>query len=280
MSAVEREPLELGPSVSEWRPALGQGCGLIASAGYALLLVGSLAALLIAALPLDVERLLHDRQLWHALRLSLSSATISTALAVVMAIPCSRWLARGGFRGRAAVELLLELPLLVSPAVLGFGLLALCLTPPGRAADEAVRSVTAALFPEPLRIAYDAPAIVLAQFLIGAAIATSCLRAAGGGQGAELPHGRPRAAGRDILRAAVLTWARTAGEFGPVLIAADAIALKTEVLPTRLYVDVRSGQLQSAAVAALLLVLLSLLAHAVLRRLGGRPSVQIQECGP
>jgi ABC-type sulfate transport system permease component len=70
------------------------------------------------------------------------------------------------------------------------------------------------------------------------------------------------------------------GEFGPVLIAADAIALKTEVLPTRLYVGVQAGQLQAAGLAALLLVLLSLLAHGVLRRLGGRPSVQIQECEP
>ena len=275
MDAVERKPLELGRSADRWRPALGDGCGLIASCGYALLVVGSLAALLVAALPLNVERLLSDRQLWHSLRLSLVSATISTALALAMAIPCSRWLARGPFRGRAAVELLLELPLLVSPVVLGFGLLAFCLTPPGRAADEAIRSVTAALFPDALRIAYDAPAIVLAQYVIGAAIATSCLRAACGRQESARRHGQLRAASRDILRAAVLTWARAAGEFGPVLIAADAIALKTEVLPTRVYVEVRSGQLQSAAVAALLLVLLSLLAHGALRRLGGRPSVQI-----
>ena len=278
MDAVERKTLEHEQS-GGWRPAVGHGCELIASAGYALLVVGLLAALLVAALPLDVASLLRDRQLWHSLRLSLISATISTVLAVAMAIPCSRWLARDRFPGRAAIELLFELPLLVSPVVLGFGLLALCLTPPGRAADEAVRSVTAALLPDALRIAYDTPAILLAQFVIGAAIATSCLRAACGSQ-ASPARGRSRTASRDILRTAVLTWARAVGEFGPVLIAADAIALKTEILPTRLYVELKAGQLQAAAVAALLLVLLSLLAHGVLRRLGGRPSVQIQECEP
>jgi molybdate transport system permease protein len=60
----------------------------------------------------------------EALRLSLETSVIAMLLIVVIGTPAAYLLARRRFRGRAAVLTLIELPLIVPPAVAGLALLA------------------------------------------------------------------------------------------------------------------------------------------------------------
>jgi molybdate transport system permease protein len=60
----------------------------------------------------------------EALRLSLETSVIAMLLIVVVGTPAAYLLARRRFRGRAAVLTLIELPLIVPPAVAGLALLA------------------------------------------------------------------------------------------------------------------------------------------------------------
>src|ERR1700688_448430 len=69
----------------------------------------------------------------EALLLTLRLALSTTALLLVIALPLAWWITRGG-RGRAMVQALVALPLVLPPTVLGFYLLVALgpLTPVGR----------------------------------------------------------------------------------------------------------------------------------------------------
>jgi molybdate transport system permease protein len=60
-----------------------------------------------------------------ALRLSLVTASISLAIAVIVGTPVAYWLAHYNFRGKNMVDTLIDLPLVLPPAASGFALLLL-----------------------------------------------------------------------------------------------------------------------------------------------------------
>jgi molybdate/tungstate transport system permease protein len=70
-----------------------------------------------------VLRALVDREVLQSLLLTVIGATVATALAVVGGTPLAYVLARTPFRGRAVVEALLELPLVIPHPVIGMALL-------------------------------------------------------------------------------------------------------------------------------------------------------------
>ena len=70
-----------------------------------------------------VLRALADREVLQSLLLTVTAATVATALAVAGGTPLAYLLARTPFRGRAVVEALLELPLVIPHPVIGMALL-------------------------------------------------------------------------------------------------------------------------------------------------------------
>src|SRR4051812_26979700 len=74
--------------------------------------------------PLDLVAGLGDESAQEALRLSLVCSTAAVAIIVLVGTPAAYLLATRRFRGRAVVVTLVELPLVLPPAVAGIGLLA------------------------------------------------------------------------------------------------------------------------------------------------------------
>ena len=56
------------------------------------------------------------------------------------------------------------------------------------------------------------------------------------------------------VAAFTLAWARSLGEFGPILIFAGTARMKTEVLSTTVYLNFQFGNLRGAVVASLILI--------------------------
>jgi len=245
-----------------------------ALAGLGGLYVALIAALLIADVAAaDAKRLptlFDDADLRAALFLSLTTAIVSTALAMTLAVPAAYLLSRTQFYGRGSIEFLVDVPPALPPTVIGLSLLILLRTGIGRDVS--------ALIP----IAYEVPGIVLAQVTVGTAVAIRLLRATfdqlsprteriAQSLGASrwfafrtvvLPE-----AARGIVSAATLTWARALGEFGPVLLVAGVTRGKTEVLSTAIYLELSVGKLESALGLALVLVVLAGTVTALVRRL-------------
>jgi molybdate transport system permease protein len=78
------------------------------------------------------------------------------------------------------------------------------------------------------------------------------------------------AARRGMFAAFSIAWARSLGEFGPILVFAGATRKKTEVLPTTVWLELSVGNLEAAIAVSILMVLLAVVVLASVRIAGER----------
>ena len=64
-------------------------------------------------------------------------------------------------------------------------------------------------------------------------------------------------AGRGMVAAGTMAWARALGEFGPVLVFAGAMRGRTEVLSTSIFLEIETGNLAGAAGIALVMIVMA-----------------------
>ncbi len=221
----------------------------------------------------DFARILADANIRYAIRLSLISCTITTILALWVAVPIAYLMSRTDFRGKHVLDGFLDIPLILPPLVVGLCLLILFRQTLLRSLDDR--------FP----IAFHVPAVILAQFTVAAAFAgahAAChVRRTLTSPGTGRPHARlqPRTgllevvlpeARYGLLTAATLAWARSLGEFGPILVFAGATRQRTEVLPTSVYLELTVGNVEGAVAVSLLMIAVALVVLFIVRTFGRR----------
>ena len=242
---------------------------------YAVLLAGILFATGAWASPATYARALESREIRHSVMMSVMSCGLATVLSLWIATPAAYVLSRRNFRGKALVEILLDLPVVMPPLVIGLGLLLLFQTLPGRWVENSLG----------WRFTYTSAGVVLAQFTVACAFAIRSLRASfdeiptrtedvartlGASDGAVFLRVVLPGARRGIYHAAAVAWARSLGEFGPILVFAGATRMKTEVLPTTVFLELSVGNLETAAAVSMVLLLAAAAVLLVLRHLDGK----------
>jgi len=216
---------------------------------------------------------------FEALWLTLRLAGATTAILLAVALPLAWWIASGRGMGRALVQAVVALPLVLPPTVIGFYLLVALgpATAPGRLlvrmlghplafsfAGLLVGSVIYSLpfAVQPLVAGFRSvdPSFLEASSLLGASPLSTFLRI-------TLPLARG-----SVVTAAALSFTHTVGEFGVVLMLGGNIPGRTRTLSISLFDQVQDFQYQQANHTALLLLLLSLVTLIVLytRGAGGR----------
>jgi molybdate transport system permease protein len=264
------------PGPEEWEPRPGSdrafhvGLGILAGV-YVLLLVATLGADVFYTTPGHLWRALQSPEIRHAIRLSLLSCTLTTVLSLWVAVPVGYLMARLHFRGRALVDALLDIPIVLPPLVIGLSLLILFQTAPLRVLER--------FFP----VTYAVPSVILAQFMVACAFAVRTMRA-------TFEHIDPRheqvaltlgcsrseafwrvvlpSARRGVLTAATLAWARALGEFGPILVFSGATRMRTEVLPTTVFLELSVGNIEAAVAVSLLMVIAAVAVLLLIRTRG------------
>ena len=237
---------------------------------FVALIIGLLAGNASFARFEDFTKAFGDETIMAAIRLSLITCTISALLSLLVAVPVGYVLARYRFPGRAIIDAIIDVPIVLPPLVVGISLLVLFQTGVGRSLDQATQSFFSWIgFPGIRGITYEIPAIVLAQFTVAAAFAIRTMRntfeqiddrpelvalTLGARrfrvfQRVALPQAWP-----GTVAAFTLAWARSLGEFGPILIFAGTARMKTEVLSTTVYLNFQFGNLRGAVVASLILI--------------------------
>lgn len=63
---------------------------------------------------------------------------------------------------------------------------------------------------------------------------------------------------RTLISTIVMTWSRALGEFGAVIMVAGTTRLKTEILPTAIYLNMATGDLDLASGISVILIIISL----------------------
>lgn len=242
-------------------------------AAYLLLVVAMLAADATFTSPAAIREALAREELRAAFRLSMVTATASAILSVWFAVPIGYLLSRTRFPGKALVDGMLDIPIVLPPMVVGLSLLILFQTAPGRWLESLVP------------VTYEVPSIVIAQFAVACAFAVRTMRVTfdqldarrervawtlGCSRGQAFWHVVLPEAGRGALTAGMLAWARALGEFGPILVFSGATRMKTEVLPTTVFLELSIGDLESAVAVSLVMVTAAVAVLVVARLFGLR----------
>jgi molybdate transport system permease protein len=244
---------------------------------YVVLIAGMLIADLAFTSADSFWEALRDPQIRYSLRLSLISCSITAILSVWVAVPLGYLLSRFDFRGKTLLDVILDIPIVLPPLVIGLSLLILFATPPGR------------LFQQVLRVTYAVPGVIVAQFAVAAAFAVRTMRVTfdqipvrqeqvaltlGCSRGQAFWFVVLPQAKRGIWTALTLAWARSLGEFGPVLVFAGATRMRTEVLPTTVFLELNIGSLEGAVAVSMLMVLAALVVLLLVRWIGLERAVQ------
>jgi molybdate transport system permease protein len=216
---------------------------------FRLLLAGALAmalafltlpvvAIFVDTSPGDLIASLGDGTSRDALLLSLETTSIAVALIVTVGTPAAWFLATRTFRGKAAVVTLVELPLVMPPAVAGIGLLA-AVGPQGIAGGlvgdslvlqtagvvVALAFVAAPFYLRQAQAAFEAvdPALLEASRTLGAGEARTFARIG-------VPTAMP-----GLAAGLALAWGRALGEFGATLMFAGSFRGVTQTVPLAIY---------------------------------------------
>ena len=196
-----------------------------------------------------------------ALGLSLATTSVSLALAIAFGLPLAFVLARRSFRGKWLVEAIVDLPIVLPPAVAGLALLLVF----GRRGVLAGPMQAAGM-----DIAFTTVAVILAQTFVSAPFFVRSARAGIAGVDRDLEDaarvdGATEArlfrdvtvplAGAVLAGGLVMTWARALGEFGATIMFAGNVEGRTQTLPLVVYGEFQGGDLDATIAAAAILVL-------------------------
>ncbi len=210
-----------------------------------------------------------------ALQLSLLTSSLSTLLAVAAGMPLAYILARWKFHGKTALELLVDLPVVLPPSVAGLALLIAF----GR---QGVFGKY--LVPLGISLPFTTVAVVMAQTFVSAPL---LVRSAKAGfieidpqlEEAAFVEGASELqlfrfvmlplAWRALLTGTILTWTRALGEFGATIMFAGNLIGKTQTMPLAIYLGLERS-LGVALALSVMLVLVSVVLLGVLRRLEKR----------
>jgi len=211
---------------------------------------------------LDAQSLLqslNSNRVMFAIKTSLTAATISTFLALIIAIPAGYGLSRYNFRGKEVVNTLLEFPMVVSPAALGAIILIFFNNPIGLWIEKNIYNFI-----------FSFGGIILAQFVTILGVAVRFIKSAfdevdtaledsakslGASSFYTFWHIVLPLAKRGIVAATILSWAKALGEFGATLTVAGTMAFKSETLPISIYMHLEMADIKTTL--SLILILIS-----------------------
>jgi molybdate transport system permease protein len=252
---------------------LGVPWGRITFLGTALVLILfvalPLAAIILRALPAGPKAWLDPATL-DALRLSLWTASLSAGLAVVVGTPVAYVLARDEFPGKTLLDTLVDLPMVLPPAVAGIALLMAF----GRSGllGPALASIG-------IELPFTTAAVVIAETFVATPF---YVRAAKVGF-ASVDRGLEQMsavlgvstfrtffrvtlplAGPSLFGGLLMTWARALGEFGATIMFAGNFQGRTQTMPLAIYIGLESN-LESALALSVILIVVSFAILAAVR---------------
>lgn len=203
---------------------------------------------------------------WDPVKLSLEIAIVSGFIVLVSGLFLGKWMAKARFKGKAVIETIFLLPLVLPPTVVGFLLLVIFgkQSPVGQCIEW--------VFHQPVIFTWWAAviaAVIVAFPLMYQSAKTGFEGVDRDVEDAARVDGANRVrlflfvsvplALKSIISGGILSFARALGEFGATLMFAGNIPGKTQTTPTAIYVAIDSGNMQLAWLWVLCMVGISFL---------------------
>ncbi|HEY7269818.1 MAG TPA: ABC transporter permease [Dehalococcoidia bacterium] len=224
----------------------------------------------------ELSRNITSSLVLRAMKLSAITSTIALGLAVLFGTPVAYLLARRNFPGKAVVDLLVDLPIVLPPTVAGVALLVAF----GR------RGVLGQHLDRfGIDLAFTTTAVVLAQVFVSAPFYIRSVKAGFEsvstdfeGVAATLGAGPWRVFWRvtlplswpSVVAGAILCWARALSELGATLVFAGNFAGRTQTMPLAIIGVFDAGKSINVAIAlGVILVIAAAVLLALLRLVAG-----------
>jgi sulfate transport system permease protein len=197
-----------------------------------------------------------------SLRLSLMTSSVATACNVVFGLLAAYVLTKYHFRGESALMIIISLPTAIPTAVAGFALLLLW----GRNG-----LVGQFLEQTDVQVMFTTAAIILANIFVTFPLAFGVIKPALENLDTSLEDAAetlgasrwqafryvilPSLRGA-VITGALLTFARSIGEFGSTIMVSGNLPMRTQTAPLYIYAKFNDGQVESAnAIAAVLAII-------------------------
>jgi molybdate transport system permease protein len=222
-------------------------------------------ALFLRISPADLVENVRHPEVLQAIALSLGTTLISTMIIILAGTPLAYSQARGQFRFSRLVDTLIDLPLVLPPAVAGVALLMAF----GR------RGILGGVLDDlGIHIAFTPIAVIIVQVFVAAPfyIKSASLGFSNIDQELEQSAALDGASSPQIFRfltiplswsallgGSVMSWARALGEFGATIIFAGNFPGRTQTMPLAIYIGFELN-LDIAITLSVVLILLSFLA--------------------
>lgn len=251
------------------------------SVGSLVVYVGAILVVVLACVVYagvgNIAAAIFSEELRFSTKLSITTATISTVLSLLIGVPASYALAQYRGRLKTLVDTLLDLPIVMPPIALGVALLVFFsqFPSPSASVDKWLQALG-----KP--VVFEVPAIVIAQFAVVSGYALRILKAAFESQDPRLrevartlglSHWQtflwielPQSA-TSLLAATILLWARAMGEFGATVVLAGATPGKTDVLPIAIFLSLNRAEVDKALAASAVLIIVAITALFLFRQL-------------
>lgn len=274
----------LGEERIKWRPRYRWGnilfnlIILLFILGLFSLIVAAVSSVLGRGIPNSLESL-KLAEVQFSIKLSLLTSALSTFICIIFAIPIAYGLERNKLPYKGIINTIFDIPMALPPLVSGVSLLILFGT------TEFGRMLAA----HGLKFVFTIKGIVLAQFFVNIPYLIRILRSSIAEVNPRLEFvGRTLGCSRlkafykitlpliknGLLAGIVITWSRSLGEFGAVLMLAGATRMKTETLPINVFLNMSTGELNTSMVVASIMIIISLISLFIFETLDAkRPKI-------
>jgi molybdate transport system permease protein len=248
---------------------------IASTALFLMIILLPIAAIFLSVTPSELLSRLTTPTVLDSLRLSLLASTVATAIILVLATPLSYLLARHRFRGKWFIDAIVDLPMVLPPAVAGLALL-LAFAPRG-IIGSILRSYG-------IILPGSFWAVVLAEVFVGSPFYIRSSKAAFAEVNQRLIDSARLLspsdarvfvkvtlpiAWRGVLAGLIMCWARSLGEFGATLMFAGNLPNVTQTMPLAIYLAM-SSDLEAAIVLSTILVIFSFGLLAAFKAIGGQ----------
>ncbi len=207
---------------------------------------------------------LGSEEVKFAIVLSLKTSFISTVICLILALPTSYFLHTKNIPFKKLIVQVINLPMSLPHLVSGIALLLLF-------GKLGIGNGLQRIFN--LDFVFTKQGIVLAQVFVNLPLTIKILNTAlsesnekmvfvartlGCNSWQAFRHITLPNLKRGIISATVMTWSRALGEFGAVAMIAGSTRMKTEIIPTSIYLNMSTGDVDIAVGIAVILIIISI----------------------
>jgi molybdate transport system permease protein len=233
------------------------------------LLALPLASLVWRSINSELFKNAFSEQAFKALKISLLTSSITTAIAAVLGTPLAFILARWKIRHKSWIEMILDLPIVLPPSVAGLALLIAF----GR---RGLFGSTLGIFG--VSLPFTTAAVVLAQIFVSAPLYVRSARIGfaqidiqleesahveGANQWQVFSEVMIPLTRRALVSGAILTWTRALGEFGATILFAGNLEGVTQTMPMAIYLGFERNLGVAVALSVVLIFVSTILLMAM-----------------